>query len=114
MVRRQTEHAVARLDSAILRVNRFDDADHFVARLADGCGIAVVGQVMYVANIAAAEGQTQRLDERSARLHGRFGGIDKGGLSAGDDLHSFHWLISPVDGSRLALSIAVSLPAVYD
>ena len=95
MVRRQAEHAVARLDCAAVaikcRVNGFDDADHFVARFADGRGIAVVGQVVDMADVAAAEGEAQGLDDGCARLQGRLGRVNELAMAAGDDLDGFSW-----------------------
>ena len=70
-------------------------ADHFVAGFADGRGVAVVGQVMDMAHIAAAEGQAQGFDDGAARLQCRLGRFDEGALSAGDNLDGFHVLDSP-------------------
>ena len=99
MVRRQAEHAVARLDGAAIaikcRVDGFDDADHFVARFADGRGIALVRQVMDMTDVAAAEGEAQGLDDGCARLQARLGRVNELTLAAGDDLDGFHGLGSP-------------------
>ena len=71
VVGRKAEDAIANAGAVVRRVDRFDDTDHFVAGLADGCGIMVLRQVMQMTHIAAAEGQAQRLDNGGARLQGR-------------------------------------------
>lgn len=62
---------------------------------ADWRGITVSGQVMDVADIAAAEGKAQAFDDGGARLQGRLGRVNEGALAAGDDLDGFHRLGSP-------------------
>ena len=114
VVGRQTEHAVARLYRAVLRINRLDHAHHFMPGFAGGGGVAVVRQVVQVADIAAAERQAQRTHQRGPGLQRRNGRVDKGGLPASDNLHGFHQRISPFGAGALADSIAVSPPAVDD
>ncbi|MCY3914587.1 MAG: hypothetical protein OXG49_01110, partial [Chloroflexi bacterium] len=68
VVGREAEHDVARLDAAVCGIDGFDQADHFVPGFADGRGIAVVWQVMDMADVAAAEGEAQGFDDGAARL----------------------------------------------
>ena len=99
MVGREAEHAVPRFDRAVGGVDGFDDADHFMARFADWRWIMVVGQVMDMTDIAAAEGQAQCFDDGGARLQGGLRRINELALTAGDNLNGFHLTGSPA-GSR--------------
>ena len=67
MIGGQRQHVIAGLEVAIGRVDGVDDADHFVTGIAGFGGIALVRQVVQVADIAATERQAQRLDQGVAR-----------------------------------------------
>ena len=68
VIGRQAEHAIADFVAVVGRVDGVNDADHFMARFAHGRGIVTVGQIMQMADVAAAEAQAQRLDDGGTRL----------------------------------------------
>ena len=112
VIGRQAEYALADLEAAMSRINGFDYADHFVARFTGLRGIAAVRQVMDMADIAAAEGQAQGLDDGVVRAQLGLWRFDNNGLAAGDYLDSFHLMFSPGRLEATALSIASFGPFV--
>ena len=52
---------------------------------------------MDVADVTAAEGEAQALDDGAARLQAGFGRVDEGALPAGDDLDGFHVAVAPAE-----------------
>ncbi|MCY4018202.1 MAG: hypothetical protein OXG39_02220 [Chloroflexi bacterium] len=112
MIGGQAEHGLADLEAVMGGVDGFDAADHLVPGFADGGGVAVVRQVMDMADIAAAEGQAQGLDDGVIGDKLGLGRIDEGGLAAGDYLDGFHGLGSPGVSGTMALIIALSRESV--
>ena len=90
MIGGEAENALTDLHGAGVAVDCLHHADHFVPGFAVCGGIAIVGQIVQVAYVAAAEGQSFCAHEGGARKELRLRDIHEDGLAASDDLDGFH------------------------